>query len=399
MAATWCSGSGLKVRENGDLTSCFVDTLLLIPTAIVLFILIPALVLILRGKSEVFGQSCVRFKHHSLRWMLTILLLLSYLAKIGEGFMFQEQISTTPLHLYLPNMFSFVCLILATIYYDIVEVSQISPVKKLSILFVYWLSSVIVWTVKFVQLYQVEGPYDIRLATNVCILVFYTLLLIVERRVIFSHLPGRSQYSSWSRTNESEVEGDACQEFQAGHIKFVHDFANFLSRCTFSWMYDMLKLGSSRPLEPEDLGELPPIDKAELNHKKFIKVWEEEKVRAAPKNTTPSLWRAFFITYKRIILTAAACRFFGDLLSFIGPLCLKQIVAYVEETLKSDSDDSKSQTADDVKMSMSDFFGNGFVLAVVILFGNIGSTTLLQQYFYLSLRFSTNLRASLQVRK
>jgi ABC-type multidrug transport system fused ATPase/permease subunit len=161
----------------------------------------------------------------------------------------------------------------------------------------------------------------------------------------------------------------------------------------------MLKLGSSRPLEPEDLGELPPIDKAELNHKKFIKVWEEEKVRAAPKNTTPSLWRAFFITYKRIILTAAACRFFGDLLSFIGPLCLKQIVAYVEETLKSDSDDSKSQTADDVEMPMSDFFGNGFVLAVVILFGNIGSTTLIQQYFYMSLRFSMNLRASLQVSK
>ena len=398
MAITWCSGSGLHVRRNGELSSCFVDTLLLIPTAIVLFILIPALVLILRGKTEVFGQSCVRFKHHSLRWMLTILLLLCYLAKIGEGFMFQEMISTTPLHLYLPNMLSFLCLIVVTIYYDIVEVSQIFPVKKLSILFLYWLSSVIVWIVKFVQLYQVEGPYDIRLYTNLVILVFYTLLIIIERRVIFSRLPGRTEFSSWSKTNESEVEGEACREFQEGHIKFLHDFANFLSRSTFSWMSGILKLGNSRPLEPEDLGDLPPIDKADLNHKHFIKVWEKEKLRAEQLGSTPSLWRSYFIAYRRMILEAAFSRLCGDLLSFIGPLCLKQIVAYVEQRLRSNGEDGTNpQTADDVELSFSEFFGNGFVLSVVILFGNIASTTFFQYYVHLAVRFSINLRASLQV--
>ncbi len=399
MAVTWCSGSGLSIRENGELTSCFVDTLLLIPTAIVLFILIPALVLILRGKSEVFGQTCVRFKHHSLRWMLTILLLLCYLAKIGEGFMYQEKISTTPLHLYLPNMLSFICLILVTTYYDIVEVSQISPVKKLSIIFMFWLSSVIVWIIKFVQLYQVEGPYDMRLYTNLCILVLYTLLLIIERRVIFSHLPGWSMFSSWSRANENEIAGETCQEFQEGRIKFVHDFSNFLSSCTFSWMQDMLKLGNSRPLEPEDLGELPTVDKASVNHKKLTEVWEKEKIRAARKNTTPSLWRAFFGTYRSEILKQAACRLIADLLSFIGPLCLKQIVVYVETTLKSNGDDAKPRTEDDVHMSVSEFFGNGFVLSVVILFGNIASTTVMNNYFYFAFRFSMNLRAALQVRR
>ncbi|XP_028395271.1 ATP-binding cassette sub-family C member 9-like [Dendronephthya gigantea] len=397
MAVTWCSGSGIKVRENGVLTSCFVDTLFLIPTAIVLFVLIPALVLILRGKSEVFGQSCVRFKHHSLRWMLTILLALSYLAKIGEGFMYQQQISTTPLHLYLPNILALVCLIIVTVYYDIVEVSHESPVKKLSIIILYWLSSVIMWAVKFVQLYQAEGPYDIRLSTNLLILLFYILLLIIERRVIFSHLPQRSRGSAWSRANASEMEEDSCRNFQEGKIKFVHDFSNFLSRCTFSWMYDMLKLGNSRPLEPEDLGDLPSVDKADHNHKHFMKVWEAEKVRAAKKQTTPSIWLAFFLTYRKIILTAATCRLIGDLLSFIGPLCLKQIVAYVERTLKSNGEEVKPPNEDNLHMSISDFFSNGFVLSVVILVGNIASSTFIQYYFYNALRYSMNLRASLQV--
>ena len=396
MAVTWCSGSGFKVRVNGELTSCFIDTLLLIPTAIVLFLLIPALVLILRGKSEVFGQSCVRFKHHSIRWLLTILLLLCYLAKIGEGFMYQEKISSTPLHLYLPNMLSFICLILVSIYYDIVEVSQVFPIKKLAIIFTFWLSSVIVWTIKFVQLYLVEGPYDIRLYTNLCILVFYTLLLIIERRVIFSHLPGQSQSSSWSRANESEMEGEACLDFQEGRIKFVHDFSNFLSRCTFSWMQSMLKLGNSRPLESEDLGDLPPGDKADVNHKHFIKVWENEKIRAAQNQATPSLWRSFFVAFRGVILKTAASRLVGDVLSFIGPLSLKQIVTYVEQTSNGDKA-TKPLTEDDVHMSISEFFSNGFVLSVVILFGNIASTTCINYYFYLALRFSMNIRACLQV--
>ena len=399
MAITWCSGSGFNVRENGELTSCFVDTLLLIPTAVVLFVLIPALVLVLRGQSKIFGQSCVRLKHHALRWILTILLLLSYFAKIGEGFMFQEKITTKPLHLYLPHMLSFICLIVVTIYYDIVEVSQIYQAKKLSVIFLYWLSNVVVWVVKFVQLYQVEGPYDIRLYTNLLILVFNTLLLIIERRVIFSNLPGRSRSSAWSKTNESELADKACRGFQQGNIKFVHDFSNFLSRSTFSWMHGMLRLGNSRPLEPEDLGDLPPIDKADVNHKLFLIVWEKEKIRAAQKNTTPSLWRSYFITYRGMILIAAACRLFGDLLSFIGPLCLKQIVAYVEDTLKSNEDETKPQTEDEVHMSISEFFSNGFVLSVVILLGNIFSSTLMQYYFYYAIRFSMNLRASLQVSK
>ena len=400
MAVTWCSESGLEVRVDGELTSCFIDTLLLIPTAIVVFILLPALVIILRGKSEVFGHSCVRFKYHSLRWLLTILLLLCYLAKIGEGFMYQEKISSTPLHLYLPNMLSFICLILVSIYYDIIEVGQISPVKKLTIIFMFWLSSVIVWTIKFVQLYQVGGPYDIRLYTNLCILVFYTLLLIIERRVIFSHLPGQSQFSSWSKANESEMESEACQEFTEGRIKFVHDFSNFLSRCTFSWMQSMLKLGNSRPLETEDLGDLPQVDRAAVNHARFTNVWEAEKTRAAWKHATPSLWRSIFLAFKGDILMQAALRLVGDLLSFIGPLCLKQIVTYVEKTLKSDGDDvAKPLTENDVHMPVSEFFGNGFVLSVVILFGNIAATTSINQYFYRAFRFSMNIRACLQVGK
>ena len=104
MGVTWCSGDGLKVRENGQLTACFVDTLLLIPTAVVVFLLLPVFVVILCNENKRFGHTCMRFKYHAQRWILTMLLLLCLLAKVGEGFMLQKMISTTSLHLYLPNM-------------------------------------------------------------------------------------------------------------------------------------------------------------------------------------------------------------------------------------------------------------------------------------------------------
>jgi hypothetical protein len=196
------------------------------------------------------------------------------------------------------------------------------------------------------------------------------------------------------------MESEACQEFTEGRIKFVHDFSNFLSRCTFSWMQAMLKLGNSRPLELEDLGDLPQVDRAAVNHARFTNVWEAEKTRAARKHATPSLWRSIFLAFKGDILMQAALRLVGDLLSFIGPLCLKQIVTYVEKTLKSDGDDvAKPLTENDVHMPVSEFFGNGFVLSVVILFGNIAATTCINQYFYRAFRFSMNIRACLQVGK
>ena len=406
MGVTWCSGDGLKVRENGQLTACFVDTLLLIPTAVVVFLLLPVFVVILCNESKRFGHTCMRFKHHAQRWFLTMLLLLCLLAKVGEGFMLQEMISTTSLHLYLPNMLSFLCLVAVTVYYDVVEVSQKVPVRRLVVLFVYWLSSVVVWTVKFARLYKVEGPFDIRLYTNLCILVFYTLLLIIERRVISSHLPTRSRFHKWTKANQREQQeeeddggGGDCREFQEGRVKFVHHFANFLSRVTYSWLGTILRLGSSRPLELDDLGDLPSVDKADVNHQCFFKVWEKEKIRAAKHRTRPSLWRTYFNGYRFLLIKAAMCRLCGDLLSFIGPLSLKQIVKYVEVALKSDQNgEVKPESEMDVFLSVSDFFSNGFVLAVAILLGNIGMSSFLQYYFYISFRLCLKLRASLQVK-
>ena len=129
-----------------------------------------------------------------------------------------------------------------------------------------------------------------------------------------------------------------CREFQEGRVKFVHDFANFLSRLTYSWLDTMLRLGSSRPLELDDLGDLPSVDKADINHQRFFKVWEKEKIQAAKYKKCPSLWHAYFIAHRFSLAKAAMCRLCTDLLSFIGPLCLKQIVKYVETTLKSVGD-------------------------------------------------------------
>ena len=208
----------------------------------------------------------------------------------------------------------------------------------------------------------------------------------------------RSRFHKWTKVNQEEDGGDDCAEFKEGRVKFVHDSANFLSRLTYFWLDSMLRLGSSRPLEFDDLGDLPSVDKADVNHQRFSKVWEKEKIRAAEHKKCPSLWRAHFLAYRVLLVKSGLCRLCGDLLSFIGPLCLKQIVKYVETTSKSGGDgevEPVSKTG--VYFSFSEFFSNGFVLSVVIFLDDIIVSFFIQYQFYIITRLCMNLRASLQV--
>ena len=208
----------------------------------------------------------------------------------------------------------------------------------------------------------------------------------------------RSRFHKWTKVSQEEDGDDDCAEFKKGRVKFVHDSANFLSRLTYFWLDSVLWLGGSRPLEFDDLGDLPSVDKADINHQRFSKVWEKEKIRAAEHKKCPSLWRAYFLVYRALFIKGALCRLCGDLLSLIGPLCLKQIVKYVETTLKSDGyGDVKPVSKTDVYFSVSEFFSNGFVLSVVIFLDDIIVSSFIQYHFYIITRLCMNLRASLQV--
>lgn len=95
--------------------------------------------------------------------------------------------------------------------------------------------------------------------------------------------------------------------------------ANAYSRWTFHWMDGLMKLGSKRPLEEEDVYVLPSEDQAEI--------LTEKLERATEKHS--SLWVALAAAYGSTYAEAAVLKVIQDLLAFAQPQFLRLFLAYI----------------------------------------------------------------------
>ena len=72
--------------------------------------------------------------------------------------------------------------------------------------------------------------------------------------------------------------------------------ASFASRLTFGWLFPLLRLGASRPLEHADMPELAPSDRTEVHRARFAAHWE---AAAASSARPPSFLRTLHRTFWR----------------------------------------------------------------------------------------------------
>jgi len=79
-------------------------------------------------------------------------------------------------------------------------------------------------------------------------------------------------------------------------------------------MGPLLALGSQRPLQEEDLGELAFMDRAGSVGSRLAAAIGDEK--ALPKESR-SMWRAYRKTYTGIMIYPMVCKLVGDLLGFV----------------------------------------------------------------------------------
>lgn len=82
----------------------------------------------------------------------------------------------------------------------------------------------------------------------------------------------------------SSVESVKCKMSQSRkrrleHIRYLHNYSSLPSRLTFYWFTALLRLGYRRPLEDEDLGELPDEEKTETQLTRLLDVYQTERVR------------------------------------------------------------------------------------------------------------------------
>ena len=96
--------------------------------------------------------------------------------------------------------------------------------------------------------------------------------------------------------------------------------ASPLSILFFSWLYPLLKVGASRPLQRSDLGETPRYDRVAQHAAAFETSW------ASTRQTFASLTTVFWSRMRK----GVACKGLGDVCGYAQIFAVKAIVTYAE---------------------------------------------------------------------
>ena len=174
------------VRNN----TCLVDGLVTIPHAA--FLLLSSLILLVLGcftsYRRVHTKYLLVYPGHSLRWLVSVLLLVIVLASIGEGIMtdqtYQAWRQPTQPHLYIHAIVAFVAVGISLVYYHHMELWQLPAMSVL--LLAYWLLSLGAEVLRLLSLeYQRQININIVIFDLTVIkLAIYLVLTLVEANVI-----------------------------------------------------------------------------------------------------------------------------------------------------------------------------------------------------------------------
>lgn len=117
----------------------------------------------------------------------------------------------------------------------------------------------------------------------------------------------------------------------------MEETASCLSRVAFWWLNSLLKLGSERPLNMDDVPEVCAKDEANLSYERFEQEWRREDLESLA-SIPPSERKVgpIFRTSRRFVgfavLKASFFYVCFAVLGFAPPLILKLLVSYLEGT-------------------------------------------------------------------
>ncbi|CAJ0887453.1 10050_t:CDS:10, partial [Entrophospora sp. SA101] len=156
--------------------------------------------------------------------------------------------------------------------------------------------------------------------------------------------------------------------------------ANFLSKLTFWWSGDLIKLGYQRPLEKEDLYTLNDERLTKNVCDRFEKEWQKELEKTG-SDKRPSLIRALNRTFFWKFWIAGLCRFVGDMLQVTSPLIIQEIISYASKSYyNAQGQDSAA-------------YGYGLIIILFVM--QFGSTFLLNMFFFGAMETGFFVRTSL----
>nr|QVT92331.1 ABC transporter [Salvia miltiorrhiza] len=165
------------------------------------------------------------------------------------------------------------------------------------------------------------------------------------------------------------------QRLEKDHV--VLDEASLLSKLWFSWIDPLLCLGSSKPLNIDDIPHLGSEDEALLAYKNFNEAWSIIKEENATKNTKYFTLRAITRVYWKSMVVAGICALLRTVSVVATPLLLYAFVSYSNLERKN------------LKEGV-------FLVGLLIVLKVVESLSYRQFYFY-SKRIGMRMRSALMV--
>ncbi|CAI5456759.1 unnamed protein product [Caenorhabditis angaria] len=161
---------------------------------------------------------------------------------------------------------------------------------------------------------------------------------------------------------------------------------SFLNQLTFEWFTGLAVLGNKKSLEREDLWDLNERDKAHQLIPRFMQFMKPEienyqrKTRQNPQllsdpKSHPSILYPIFKTYKFTFFAGAAYKLLFDLLQFVAPELLRQLINFIED---------KNQP-----------LWIGIAIASLMFLSALFQSMILHQYFHEMFRLGMNIRSVL----
>ena len=186
------TGDSLDWYADERNNTCLVDGVMTIHHGS--FLILHSIVLLVigccTGYRRVHTKYLLVYPGHSLRWLVSVLLLVLILASIGEGIMTDETYQAlhqpTQPHLYIHSITGFVAVMVSLVFYHHIELWQLPAMSFL--LFVYWVCSLGVEIFRLLGLeYQQQIDIHVLLFDLTIVkLVIYAVLVLIEANVIRS---------------------------------------------------------------------------------------------------------------------------------------------------------------------------------------------------------------------
>ncbi|XP_073944088.1 sulfonylurea receptor isoform X3 [Choristoneura fumiferana] len=171
-------------------------------------------------------------------------------------------------------------------------------------------------------------------------------------------------------------------------VTYLHNDSHFYSKISFYWLNPLLYRGYVSPLEQDDLGELPEVEKSIKHYTKLKRIYNNQKKTKLENNNSPSIWSCYIRMVWPNFYIAGVFKLFSDLIGVVPPLGLAVVIQFIQ--------DPRQEYDINSHVTIQEFLSNGYIMLLIVTLALIGQGFLSQNSTHLVTVEGTRLKTALQ---